>query len=227
MHREPSPLDRDEASRLLPWLVTDRLPEPELHRLLDYLKTDPSLRGELRFLSELARAVEDGGEAGSEDGSEDGSEKQPAAAERGLARVMAKIEAHERGRSRQALARPRSWSAALGVAATVAVAFAAIELAAPTPPPPVASAHARFRTLATEAPAPAALGPRLRLVFDPATSEAALRQLLLAAKATVVAGPTAAGVYTAEVPAGRDLAATVAALRADPAVLLAEPAGEP
>jgi hypothetical protein len=95
-----------------------------------------------------------------------------------------------------------------------------------------------FRTL-TDAPAappgsvavPADGSTRIRVVFDPALTEADIRSLLLELRAQVVGGPSPLGAYTLEVPAGGDDAdppeVVLDHLRAQPGVRFAEPAVAP
>ncbi|MGK6325412.1 zf-HC2 domain-containing protein [Sphingomonas sp. DT-51] len=70
--------------------------------------------------------------------------------------------------------------------------------------------------------APAAGSGNALVMFRPDTSEATLRHLLAAADARLVDGPTAAGAYVVQLP-GDGTALT--RLRAQPAVMLAEPIG--
>jgi hypothetical protein len=61
--------------------------------------------------------------------------------------------------------------------------------------------------------------------FDPATPERELRRILQASGAHIVDGPTAAGAYVLDVAAG-EAGPTLSSLRAEPAVVLAEPLEE-
>ena len=78
-----------------------------------------------------------------------------------------------------------------------------------------------YRTLSVPESASAPAGS-IVVRFDPKTSEDELRRIVRAANARIVDGPTAADAYVLDVPAG-DPAAAVQALRAQPAVVLAEP----
>jgi anti-sigma factor RsiW len=88
-----------------------------------------------------------------------------------------------------------------------------------------ASAPAAYRTLT--APAAAAGGTQLRVVFTPNLTLADLERLLHSIDAYISNGPTEAGVFTLSVAAGRDSAVDVAQrlaiLRADANVRFAEP----
>ena len=81
------------------------------------------------------------------------------------------------------------------------------------------------------APVPAAGSTRIRVVFDPAFTEADIRSLLLELRAQVVGGPSPLGAYTLEVPAGGADAdppeVVLDHLRAQPGVRFAEPAVTP
>jgi hypothetical protein len=96
------------------------------------------------------------------------------------------------------------------------------------------SSDARFHTLSRPAPVAAAV-TRLHVVFDDALPERELRALLLPLRAEIVGGPSALGVYTVALPAGRagdePEAWVLEHLRTSPAVRFAEivppgPAGE-
>jgi len=91
--------------------------------------------------------------------------------------------------------------------------------------------HARradYQTLS--APAPAAPRATIRLVPAPAMSAGELQDVLHRLGLQVVAGPTEAGVYSLAPAGGRhgkgsDSASQLAALRATPGILFAEPVG--
>jgi hypothetical protein len=76
----------------------------------------------------------------------------------------------------------------------------------------------RYGGLGARAAAPGSLV----VSFDPATPERELRRILQASGARIVDGPTAAGAYVLDVAAG-DAGPTLSSLRAEPAVVLAEP----
>ncbi len=76
----------------------------------------------------------------------------------------------------------------------------------------------RYGTLGARAAPPGSLV----VSFDPATPESELRRILQASGARIVDGPTAAGAYVLDVAAG-DAGPNLSSLRAEPAVLLAEP----
>jgi hypothetical protein len=174
-----------------------------------------------------------------------------ATAEAGLARVMARIDAAEavgsagagagrrrngRWRALAATPRPVRWLLAAQAAALVAAILGTTALRpGGEPDGPLSGALAgaapgAFHTLSDPAPpGPAAGEPRVRVVFADGAAAAAVRDLLLAAGARMVDGPTPFGVYTVEALApggGRDRGAELllARLRADPAVVFAEPA---
>lgn len=73
---------------------------------------------------------------------------------------------------------------------------------------------------------PATAQGNIIVVFRPDTSEAKLRQTLLASRAQLVGGPTAADAYVLHVPAGQR-AAALAILRARANVIVAEPLDAP
>lgn len=62
----------------------------------------------------------------------------------------------------------------------------------------------------------------IAVMFAPGVAEADLRRIVRTASARIVDGPTTGNAYVLEVPAGRR-AEALAAMRSDPAVVLAEP----
>lgn len=84
-------------------------------------------------------------------------------------------------------------------------------------------APASYVTLSDPVPPPSP-APRLRLMFAPGTTEREIRELLLAVRGEIKAGPSPVGLYTVEIPAGGDpLAAVLTRLRSEPQVTFAEP----
>ena len=99
--------------------------------------------------------------------------------------------------------------------------FAGIVMLAVRVAMPVGESAGLYQTLGAPA-ARAARGGTVAVVFVPAATESELRRIVQAAGARVVDGPTESNAYVLEVPAGhRD--AILAALRAEPAVVLAQP----
>lgn len=105
---------------------------------------------------------------------------------------------------------PVRW--AMAVQAVVVVVLAAALLERPAP----------YGTLTSPAETPATAGPRVQMVPASDMSEGELRKLLHAAGATIVHGPSAAGVYTLSL-SGPTVEEALAVLRQHPKVRLAEP----
>lgn len=156
-----------------------------------------------------------------------------------LARLMDRLDAEERAAEtgwRRALLAPwRGLAAlvratpplargALAVQLVFLVALAGLLLRWSTTPEAPVPAPPAYETLSQSTPAPAA-AVRLRLVFAEGTTEREARELLLAIRGQIVAGPSSLGVYTVEVPAGPDPVEKILEhLRRQPKVSLAEPA---
>lgn len=89
------------------------------------------------------------------------------------------------------------------------------------------SAHEAGYTTLTSTPASYDSGPRVRVLFSPDLSVGALQGVLQAAGAHIIDGPADGNVYTlgfARPPgSGAALAKRITALRANPAILFAEP----
>jgi anti-sigma factor RsiW len=103
----------------------------------------------------------------------------------------------------------------------IAAEFAGIVMLAAWVTLPSGESAGLYRTLGTSA-AHAARGGTLAVIFAPEATESELRRIVQSAGARVVDGPTESNAYVLEVPAGhRD--AVLAGLRAEPAVVLAQP----
>jgi anti-sigma factor RsiW len=221
---------------LLPWYANDTLPDGERRTVEAHLAECPRCREEIVACQRLGEAVRQA------------EETAPAAHPARLVRLMERIDDEERSGGhgwRRAVLAPWQGLASL-LRATPPVARGALvvqlvflvaltgllvrwsqlpEEAAPAAPPAPA-----YQTLSESAPAPATpeMTARLRLVFAEGTTEQEVRSLLLGIRGQIVAGPSALGVYTVEVPAGPDpLEKVLAHLRAQPRVSLAEPAVGP
>ena len=196
---------------LLPWYLSGGLDPAEVDVLEAHLSGCARCQAELAWeRSVQAARAAPAGDAGHGD------------VERGWARLRARIEASERAASTGAAARPAPAPARLHVAmrrwrALAAAQFAAIgALAALLLWLP---AHdERYHALGAASPAPSG---NLIVRFRPETPERELRGALAQAGARLVDGPTVTDAYLLEVPAARQ-AAALAALRAQPSVVLAE-----
>jgi len=104
---------------------------------------------------------------------------------------------------------------------TIAAQFAGIAMLAVKVAMPISESAGVYQTLGAPA-AHAAHGGTVAVVFVPEATESEFRRIVQSAGARVVDGPTASNAYVLDVPAGqRD--AILAALRAEPAVVLAQP----
>jgi Putative zinc-finger len=209
---------------LLPWYVNGTLPQRERERVETHLEVCHRCQEEERTCRRTAEAVQSAGEVA------------PTPHPVQLQRVLARIDETERGErtsrpprwrfpSLLVEATPRALRGALlaQVAIIVLLAGVLIWQELHTGPQGV-PAPAVYRTLSD---APPARGPvlRLRLMFSPQATEKQIRELLLDVRGELTGGPSPLGVYTIEVPAGRDsLRAVLARLRSEPQVMLAEPA---
>lgn len=189
-----------EAVQLLPWLANGTLAAEERERTEAHLESCAACREELALWrdmsAELARAEESA------------PAPHPVQLERLLGRLeFGVVEAEDPDElgsveSSAPPARVAAWPRAARW--VLAAQFAALALLAVATFAPRSWAPVPYRTLADPAP-PAAGSPELRVVFDPATSEARVRELLRSIGAEIVAGPSPLGVYTLSLPA-RDTA---------------------
>jgi anti-sigma factor RsiW len=199
------------AQQVLPWLANGTLHSAERDRVRSHLRSCARCRADL----DLLRAVHDAGPV-------------PAPAcdpERALARMLARIDPAaapaapavgtlERWRARIA-ANDRRWLR--GAVALQACLIAGLALLLVRPPSPADDAGA-YRGLGASAPAAAAIV----VTFRPDTPERELRRIVRDSGAHVAGGPTASDAWLID---GGDTKAVLKRLRAEPAVVLAEPLG--
>lgn len=207
-----------EAQQALPWLANGTLQGAELARVQEHLQACALCRADLSLLHTLRGAGEGAAPACDVDAALARLLPQldaPAAAQPDPTPVPAPVlEARPGWRARLA-ANDRSWLRAGVLLQCAVIAVLAVQLLRPAAGPDAQTAG--YRALA------AGDGARASMVvaFKPDTLEHELRRIVIASGARVTGGPTATGAWlleTAEPPA-----AVVARLRAEPAVLLAEP----
>ena len=204
------------VQELLPWFASDQLAPDEAQRVQEHLQTCTQCRQDLEWEREMRTEAASTGDA------------LPAGVdmERALAKLMPALGPQEQSAPAPATApapRPVSWWRAAAANQpswlrwTVAAQWVAIIglgalLLRPDSDP------APYRVLGSAI----SNGGNLVVVFQPNTSERDLRRVLQAQGARVVDGPTVTDAYLLTVPAAnRDRA--LQAMRADPAVKLAEP----
>jgi len=209
-----------EAAQLLPWFVTGRLDADETGRVEAHVASCPACRFDLeheRALHEVVRRHE--------------PTAAPDAAQ-GFHKLMTRIGETDRAlpttpQSRKPVAvrhvRAPRWVAAAVVAHALALALVGAALWRHTD----RVDEARFRTLTTNTASTASAQAHLRVVFAPGTTTQELAGILDVIDARIVDGPSPAGAYALALPGSvPDEAAvrrTLATLRADARVILAEP----
>ncbi|MBQ5946476.1 zf-HC2 domain-containing protein [Massilia sp. ST3] len=199
------------AQEALPWLLNGTLAGAERSAVERHLDACAQCRAELDALRGLRAAA-----------------RQPdpdCDPERALARLLPALDAAPPApprvtlleRWRQMLAaNDARWLGRLAAAQFAVIALlGGLLLTQPSP-------DDSYRLLGAETPRQASLV----LVFQPDMPERELRRIARASGVRIVGGPTAADGYLAAVPDGA-LAPALARLRAEPAVLLAEPLAEP
>jgi anti-sigma factor RsiW len=194
-----------EFQLLLPWYATGRLDAEDQSLMQAHLEGCPECQAELRAERRLAELVAD----------------LPVGPERAWASMLERLEGAPKGRRPAAYLRrwtARQWRAGALLLGSIVAAQAAMFLV-------VAALWQRpepggvFHTLSS--PPPPAAG-NIVVVFQPQTTEQALREILKASDARLVDGPTPAGAYVLRAPnAERPDALT--RLRSRPEVVLAEP----
>jgi hypothetical protein len=207
-----------EAQQALPWLANGTLQGAELARVQEHLQACAVCRADLSLLHTLRGAGESAAPACDVDAALARLLPQldaPAAVQPDPAPVPAPVLTVRPGWRARLAANDRSWLRAGVLLQCAVIAVLAVQLLRPAAGPDAQTAG--YRALA------AGEGTRASMVvaFKPDTPEHELRRIVLASGARVTGGPTATGAWlleTAEPPA-----AVVARLRAEPAVLLAEP----
>ena len=198
----------DQINALLPWYVTDRLDEEDRARVEAHLAGCQTCQADLAAERRLKALIHDTAETGD--------------AEAGLAALMARIDAEPR--AEQAPVRPtiaQQWRSSPG---WIRLAVAAQLLL-------LVGGAAGFGLAMQPRAAPqyhalgAAPAPRpgnVIVVFRPDASESEIRRALRTGHARLVDGPTAADAYVLNV-AGGERETALRTLRADKAVVVAEP----
>jgi hypothetical protein len=196
----------DEAQQLLPWLLAGTLEGAELERVQAHLGSCERCRTDLARERSLRAA---------------GRQREPALdPDRALAQLLPRLgpqEAREGspGRWKSAVAANGSrWLRALAAAQMAVIAMLALLLVRP------GDDNASYRGLGAAGHAEG----NLVVAFNPDTPERELRRILQATEARVVDGPTVTDAYVLAVPQSRQ-ASTLGRLRAEPAVILAQPLG--
>lgn len=203
--QDPKKMARHEdIQALLPWYAAGSLAEGEAARVQEHLRDCPECRAELAWQRNLAATAP----------------PLPAGLdpERALARLMPRLEPTKPSRPAPArLAGLLDWLRGHGGWKNGAIAVQAaviVVLAVNTVPP---GAPADYRVLGS---APAAT-PDVLVMFKPGASVQDVQRLLQSSGAHLAGGPTATGAWLLDVdPEQRQ--ALLTALRADPAVELAE-----
>ena len=194
---------------LLPWSANGTLSETEQRTVEEHAAQCRRCREELEACRRLGEAVRSA------------AVEAPVPHPARLARLTARLDEAEGSRVKSLFAatpRPVRWLLAGQLAALLLLA--ASWMWTPPPPPP-----AEFKTLSD--PAAPAAGPRVRLVFADGATERQIRDVLLPIGGQLAGGPSPLGVYTVELPAGRDpLPVVLKHLRSRPEVSFAEPVAE-
>ncbi len=202
---------------LLPWYANGTLGDTERRTVEEHAAQCERCREEVQACRQLGEAVRlTAAEA-------------PTPHPARLSRLMSRLDEAEGSSRRARLAglltatpKPVRWVLAGQLAALLLLATALVWT--PAPPPP-----AEFTTLSDSvAVATPAETQRVRVVFAEGATERQIRDVLLPIGGQLASGPSPLGVYTVELPEGRDpLPVVLQHLRSRPEVSFAEPvAGE-
>ena len=189
------------AWELIPWVVNDRASVEERALVDTHVRECADCRGELAFQREVQKGMLQAAPAVGLD------------ARDGLDRLLKRVDAG--GSSVGTPARAPALTRWLAVAVVVeAIGLATLSTGVLVSAP--------YQTLTSNVPSPQRAS--LRAVFAPQTPQSDLQSLLQRSGLQIVGGPSEAGVYSLAPAADATTSATgLAALRADPHVLFAEP----
>lgn len=199
---------------LLPWYANGTLGETERRSVEEHAAQCERCREEAQACRQLGEAVRQA------------AVEAPTPHPARLSRLMPRLDEADGSSRRARLAglltatpKPVRWVLAGQLAALLLLA--AGWMWTPSPPPP-----AEFRTLSDTAAQ--AVGVQVRVVFAEGATERQIRDVLLPIGGQLAGGPSPLGVYTVELPDGRDpLPVVLRHLRSRPEVSFAEPvAGE-
>jgi hypothetical protein len=169
---------------LLPWYANGTLRLGQRQDLESHLKDCPECSRELDELRTLQSSV-----AGA---AKNAPEPSPFL----FTRALVRVEEYEREKARR-----RWWQVSPGLTrAVIAAQFAVILLAGGL----LLYRERQFATLSGPA-AGTASGPRIVLGFQEGVPEQTMRQVIRGLKGNIVAGPSALGLYTIELPRNRDV----------------------
>lgn len=194
--------NHEHCWELIPWVVNGRATDAEQRAVLTHTESCTECREELQRHRALHSHMR-------------GTDDVIAAPNASWQKLLTQIDAQPAQTSeRRGIKRP--WLIAAIWLQFVAIAALASALFTSVRPP-------EYRTLS--APTPGASNPRaaMRVVFAPDASLSKVNELLRQVEATIIAGPSEAGVYTLSTPDPNDVQRIIATLRAHPEVLFAEP----
>lgn len=195
---------------LLPWYTNGTLGESERRSVEEHAAQCERCREEVQACLHLGEAVRKA------------AVEAPTPHPARLSRLMSRLDEADGTSPREKLAglltatpRPVRWLLAGQLAALLLLAAGWMWTPPPSPP-------AEFTTL-SDAVAPAA-GQQVRVVFAEGTTERQIRDVLLLLGGQLAGGPSQLGVYTIDLPEGRDpLPVVLEHLRSRPEVSFAEP----
>lgn len=195
--------EHDAIWELIPWYVNGSLPEEQAQMVKDYSLHNTACAQEIERQRRLAEGVVK-------------VDPFEAPLSRSWEHLRAQIEAEDRARTPKAGARGRFAGLQGGlIALASAVSVACLVLV-------IQPFDNSFETLTSGGEE---VLPTVRFQLSPGVDPAALDALLAQVDATLVSGPSDAGVYTATLAAEADTQATADALMALPEVLFAAPQG--
>jgi len=198
---------------LLPWYANGTLGETEKRTVEEHAAQCERCREEAQACRQLGEAVRLT------------AVEAPTPHPARLSRLLSRLDEAEGSSPRARLAglltatpRPVRWVLAGQLAALLLLATGLVWT--PTPPPPADPAE--YRTLSDSVAVET--GQRVRVVFAESATERQIREVLLPIGGQLAGGPSPLGVYTVELPEGRDpLPVVLQHLRSRPEVSFAEP----
>lgn len=173
-----------DVVELLPWYANGTLRPGQRQDLESHLKDCPECSRELDELRTLQSSVASA------------AEHAPEPSPFLFTRALARVEEYERDKARR-----RWWQLSPGLArAVIAAQFVVILVAGGL----LLHRERQFATMSGP-PAGTASGPRIVLGFQEGVPEQTMRQVIRGLNGNIVAGPSALGLYTIELPPNRDV----------------------
>ncbi|WP_116812994.1 S8 family serine peptidase [Steroidobacter cummioxidans] len=194
--------NHEHCWELIPWVVNGRATDAEQRAVLTHAESCTECREELQRHRALHSHMR---------GTDDVITAPNASWQKLLTQIDAQpVETPERRGIKRPWLIAAIWLQAVAIAALASALFTSVR-------------QPEYRTLSAPTPEVSDLRATVRVVFAPDASVKDINEVLRQVEATIIAGPSEAGVYTLATPDNTDVQRIIVTLRAHPEVLFAEP----